>query len=106
MILDRNEAIAALQDPFGNVWGVRPEDKQLAFWVACKKNKDGELVIPNPYPIPALEGKWSKSTFAIQEIRNYLMTAWDYSDAESAKETRKEKNDKIENKRLKIEEAA
>lgn len=103
MILDRTKAIEARQDPFGTIWGVRAANKELAFFCICKQDKEGQLVVPPTYPNADMEGKFTKPRLAFETIDAYLTTVWDMADEEAAKNVRKDKNNKIEDKRLKIE---
>lgn len=96
MILDRNEAIKANQDPFGKVWGVRLFSKELSFWVICYKNAAGELVLPTTYPRFDMEGKWTRVQQAKDAISVYLAEAWDMADEASQKNDRKGHKKKYE----------
>jgi hypothetical protein len=89
MIINRNEAIAANQDPFGKTWGVRLFSKELSFWVICIKNAANELVIPTVYPRGDMEGKWTRIGQAKEAINVYLNEAWDMADEEAKKQARK-----------------
>ncbi len=102
MILDRNEAITARQDPFGHVWGVRAQNKELSFWIVGKL-VDTEVRIPSTYPNASLEGKWTRMKDALAAIVAYLEQAWDMADEAKEKTARKDYNAKIETKREKLE---
>ena len=89
MILDRNDAIAARQDPYGKSWGVRVENEERSFWIVCVKSPSGELVVPSTYPTSELEGKFTKISYALEALSAYLGQAWDMSDAATLKQAQK-----------------
>ena len=100
MILDRHEAIKARQDAFGKVWGIRPENKENAFWIICIEKDNGDLVPPDSYPNEIMESKWTRQNAALEQISTYLEDSWNFAEQEQQKQVRKEHKRKQEDKEV------
>lgn len=94
--LNRQAAMRANMDPFGNQWGISLIDGTSLYRIGkAPEDGKGPVSIPKNYPHvdgepSGIDGMFTRTDYAQKAIEEYLRKAWDFAEIKQVKQERKE----------------
>ena len=91
-LLTKEDAIPMNKDPYGKEWGIYHQPDSGLYRLGTK-DEDGIISAPTTYPNVdgqvMMTGAFTGVDLATRELKGYIASAWEQSDAEAAKLSRK-----------------